>query len=91
MTTTLKAIQALYVKIGGNLTDTYDAIANGAAVSNYTLLTDALKAVFVKCGGNLSTVYSDINSAPVSGYSLNPDVINAIAKVAQIPVEQSQE
>lgn len=86
MNTTVQTLQALYVKIGGSLTDTYDGINGGSPVSGYFLIADVLKAIYVKCGGTLSTVYSDISALPVSGYSLNPDVIAAIAKVAALYV-----
>lgn len=49
MTTTLEALKAVYTALGGELTDTYDDIADGAVVGNY---------------------------------ATNPDVINAISKVA---------
>ena len=45
MDSTVKALQALYVAMGGNLTDTYEDIADGAAVSNYTLIPDMINAI----------------------------------------------
>lgn len=45
MDSTIKALQALYVAMGGNLTDTYAGIADGAAVSNYTLIPDMINAI----------------------------------------------
>lgn len=45
MKTTLEALQALYVKNGGKLTDTYDDIADGAAVSEYTAIPDMIEAL----------------------------------------------
>lgn len=86
MNTTVLALQNVYVKIGGSLTDTYDGIAGGAPVGGYSLITDVLKAIFVKCGGSLSTVYSDISTEAVGGYSLNADVIGAIGKVVKLYV-----
>lgn len=91
MNTTVNALQAVYVKIGGAPTDTYDAINGGSPVSGYSLITDVLKAIFVKCGGTLSTVYSDISAQPVSGYSLNADVIGAIGKVVKLYVAPALE
>ena len=88
---TIKALQALYVKIGGSLTDTVSGVAGGAAVSDYVVITDVLKAIFVKCGGNLTTVYSDISADTVADYSLNPEVIFAIAKVAALYVAPTLE
>lgn len=45
MDSTIKALQALYVAMGGKLTDTYEDIADGAAVSNYTLIPDMINAI----------------------------------------------
>ena len=91
MNTTVSALQAVYVKIGGSLTDTYDGIADGAPVGGYSLITDVLKAIFVKCGGSLSTVYSDISTEAVSGYSKNADVVGAIGKVVKLYVAPALE
>lgn len=44
MNTTVKSLQALYVKNGGLLTDTYSDIAGGAAVGNYTTIPDMIAA-----------------------------------------------
>ena len=44
MNTTVQALQDLYVKLGGNLTDTYDTIADGAAVGNYVTIPDMIEA-----------------------------------------------
>ena len=45
MDTTVKALQNLYVAMGGDLTDTYDDIADGAAVSNYVTIPDMINAI----------------------------------------------
>ena len=42
---TVEALKALYVAMGGTLTDTYDDIAGGAAVSNYALIPDVIAAI----------------------------------------------
>ena len=84
MNTTVNALQAVYVKIGGELTDTYGAIADGAAVGDYSLTTDVLKAIYAKCGGSLSHVYEDIQEGVVSEYAQTPDAISAIGKVVEI-------
>ena len=42
---TVDALKVLYVAMGGNLTDTYDDIAGGVAVSQYTLTTDVILAL----------------------------------------------
>lgn len=45
MTTTIKALQNLYVAMGGDLTDTYDGISNGAPVSDYVVIPDMINAI----------------------------------------------
>lgn len=45
MNTNIQALQELYVKLGGSLTDTYDDIADGAPVSDYTVIPDMIAAV----------------------------------------------
>lgn len=44
MDSTVKALQNLYIALGGSLTDTYSDIADGAPVSNYTLIPDVINA-----------------------------------------------
>lgn len=44
MNTTIESLQALYVKNGGKLTDTYSDICGGAAVGNYTTIPDMVAA-----------------------------------------------
>lgn len=50
MNTTIQALQALYVKLGGSLTDTYGAIASGEQVGNYTTIPDMIEACVQKTG-----------------------------------------
>ena len=50
MNTTVQALQDLYVKLGGSLTDTYAGIANGAAVGDYVTIPDMIEAVTQKAG-----------------------------------------
>lgn len=50
MNTTIVALQALYLKLGGSLTDTYDSIANGEEVGNYTTIPDMIEACAQKAG-----------------------------------------
>lgn len=44
MNNTIQALQGLYIKMGGSLTDTYDAIANGVQVGNYTTIPNMIEA-----------------------------------------------
>lgn len=39
------ALQNLYVALGGSLTDTYEDIANGVPVSDYTIKPDIINAI----------------------------------------------
>lgn len=41
----IEALKALYVAFGGKLTDTYETIADGVAVSNYTYTPDMIQAL----------------------------------------------
>ncbi len=45
MDNTMDALKKLYVALGGSLTDTYDAIADGATVSNYVTIPDMINAI----------------------------------------------
>ena len=45
MDNTIKALQNLYVAMGGELTDTYETICDGAAVSNYVTIPDMINAI----------------------------------------------
>ena len=51
MDSNVTALQNLYVALGGQLTDTYEGIANGAAVSNYTVIPDVINAIAQRAGG----------------------------------------
>lgn len=44
MKSTIKALQALYVQLGGELTDTYEDIAGGISVGNYVNIPDMIEA-----------------------------------------------
>ena len=46
--TTVDALKALYVALGGSATDTYSDIANGIAVANYVLIPDVIQAITKK-------------------------------------------
>lgn len=56
MNNTIQALQALYVVLGGRLTDTYDDIADGVAVSDYVIIPDMILAIAKKAtsGGGAS-------------------------------------
>lgn len=41
---TIQALQALYLKLGGSLADTYNDIAGGVAVGEYVLIPDMIAA-----------------------------------------------
>lgn len=45
MENTIKALQNLYVALGGALTDTYENIADGAPVANLVLIPDMINAI----------------------------------------------
>lgn len=48
MDTNVQALKNLYVALGGELTDTYDNIANGVAVSDYAVIPDVINAIAQK-------------------------------------------
>ena len=48
MNTTIESLQALYIKLGGNLTDTYEGIAGGIPVGEMSLIPDLIAAVTEK-------------------------------------------
>lgn len=39
------ALKALYVALGGDVDDTYDSIAGGITVSEYSLISDCILAI----------------------------------------------
>lgn len=47
----VEALKALYVALGGALTDTYEDIADGAPVSEYSLICDVISAIAEVAGG----------------------------------------
>ena len=46
--TIVEAFKKVYVSLGGNLSDTYDDIADGATVGNMILISDVIEAVSKK-------------------------------------------
>lgn len=72
---TVKALKNLYVKLGGNLTDTYSDIAHGKKVGNYCLIPNVIKAIAKKAeapsggdGGDGVDVYDMYQTDPITGY-----------------------
>jgi hypothetical protein len=62
MKTTVEALKALYVALGGQLTDTYEDIAGGVAVSEYVLIPDVIEAISqVVTGAELPAVTAEDN------------------------------
>lgn len=53
MNTTVKSLQDAYVALGGELTDTYEEIANGVPVSDYTTNPDVIEAIAQIAGKTL--------------------------------------
>ena len=53
MQTTLLSLLGIYVSLGGELTDTYEDIADGIAVCDYVTIPDALQAVAKLSGSTL--------------------------------------
>lgn len=49
--TNVEALKGVYVSLGGELTDTYPSIANGAPVSDYVIIPDVISAISVKATG----------------------------------------
>lgn len=63
MNSNVQALRALYVVLGGELTDTYEDIANGVPVSDYAVIPDVIMAISKKAtsgsGSDLPTVTDD--------------------------------
>jgi hypothetical protein len=59
---TVESLKQLYVKMGGNLTDSYPEIASGISVSDYVLIPDCISALNEVAGGgsgaNVLTLYA---------------------------------
>lgn len=47
---TVTALKHYYLAIGGELTDTYDLIADGVPVSDYVVIPDVINAIATKVG-----------------------------------------
>ena len=76
---TIEALQALYVKLGGDLTDTYEDISGGVPVSDYAIIPDMIAAVAKKATpsggdsyvGTAETTGSSGASEPEAEFSLD--------------------
>lgn len=82
--TNVKSLLALYVKMGGSLTDTYSDIAGGIPVGQYSLISDAILACSKKYssgGGSytLPTASADTKGGVKigSGLSMDGEVLSA--------------
>ena len=73
MNTTILALQNLYVALGGELTDTYDTIADGVAVSDYVIIPDMINAI-----ANLNISGREGASLPSVTASDNGDVLTVV-------------
>lgn len=56
---TIESLQALYVKLGGSLTDTYADIAVGVPVSDYAIIPDMIAAITEKVEPPVSNAETD--------------------------------
>lgn len=87
MNTSVQALKALYIKLGGVLTDTYSDIANGIAVGDYTVIPDcigALSKVASQGGGGSENVYlAEITVDTDTGNYLLTDGAEAVYEQAQ--------
>ena len=54
MNNTIVALQNLYVAMGGELTDTYDDICDGAPVADLVIIPDMINAI-ASVAGNIAT------------------------------------
>lgn len=63
MDSNIVALQGLYVALGGDLTDTYEDIADGAAVGNYVVKPDVIEAIAKKATAALDGVLPKVTSS----------------------------
>ena len=80
MNTTVEALRELYIGLGGSLTDTYEGIANGAPVSDYTVIPDIIAACaqIAEPGGGTGKREESWHQCPqaVRNYLANVDYTN---------------
>lgn len=72
MKRTVKALQDLYVKLGGQLTDTYANIADGIKVGLYKRIPDIIEAVKEKASGGGGAGLPEVTAAD------NGDVLTVV-------------
>lgn len=65
MDTNVKALQHLYVALGGDLTDTYDALHEDVAVSDYTTIADMINAIALLKGYTPEEANEEPSGEPV--------------------------
>lgn len=64
MTTTVDALKAVYMALGGDMADTYDDIASGATVGNYSVIPDVVNAIAkIATPSELTTVSATDNGS----------------------------
>lgn len=70
---TIESLQALYVKLGGDLTDTYEDIAGGVPVSDYAIIPDMIAAVAKKATPSGGDSYVGTAETTGSSSASEPD------------------
>jgi hypothetical protein len=81
--TTVDALKALYVKKGGALTDTYDGIAGGAKVRDYSTIPDMIQAITQKEAASLPATTTDDNGKVLT---VSGGVWSAVTPTPELPV-----
>ena len=94
MKQTLDALKALYVNLGGELTDIYENIDSGTKVGNYTNIPDMIEAVTQKISGSGgSGMYiEEVKMADEPVYELTAtagEIINAVKKGQNVVIKQT--
>lgn len=94
----VQALQALYLAFGGNLTDTYESIANGIPVSDYVLSADVILAIAgyigvkdtgVQAEKASATLFDTKVSAMQTGVNVADNAITGTLKFIQGGLAQS--
>lgn len=61
--TNVQSLKALYVKLGGSLSDTYPEINDGVKVGDYTTVADMIQAVTKVAGSGGGSALPDVTAA----------------------------